>query len=429
MIERYSLKEMSEVWTPPRRFDFMLEVEKAVAQTQSDLKIIPKKAGGAICAKARFSYSKILKREKKTRHDVTAFVDEVASYLGSEGAYLHYGLTSSDVLDTALSLQIRSAAEVLDKSFQSLTSVLKKLIIKHKHTMCLGRTHGMHAEPTAFGFKLLGHLAEFKRAEQTFKQAVSACSIGKISGAVGVYSSLSPELEKRVCRQLSLKPETLATQVVPRDRVARLVFSLALLGAFVERLAVELRHLQRTELGEIKEAFYKGQTGSSAMPHKKNPISAENLTGIARLLRSYPSPALENIILWHERDISHSSAERVILPDAFILTHYALNRLTELLSSLQVDAVRMKKNLNLSQGIVFSSQVLNILAAKGLARGKAYPLIQQISQNLKEGESFKTALIKNNKIQKYLNLKEIEAVFCGKNPRLIQHLEKTLKKL
>ena len=429
MIERYSLKEMSEVWTPSRRFDFMLEVEKAVAQTQSDLKIIPKKAGGAICSKARFSYAGILKREKKTRHDVTAFVDEVAGYLGSDGAYLHYGLTSSDVLDTALSLQIRSAAEVLDKSFQSLTNALKKLIIKHKNTLCLGRTHGMHAEPTTFGFKLLGHLAEFKRAEQTFKQAVSACSVGKISGAVGVYSSLLPELEKRVCQQLSLKPETLATQVVPRDRVARLVFSLALLGAFVERLAVELRHLQRTELGEIKEAFYKGQTGSSAMPHKKNPISAENLTGIARLLRSYPSPALENIILWHERDISHSSVERVILPDAFILIHYALNRLTGLLSSLQVDAVRMKQNLNLSQGVVFSSQVLNILVAKGLSRGKAYPLIQQISQNLKEGESFKTALIKNKKIQKYLNLKDIEAVFCGKNSRLIQHLEKTLKKL
>ena len=429
MIKRYSLKEMSEVWSPSSRFAFLLEVEKTAAKAQSELGIIPKKHGRVIYSKARFSYPKILKREEKTRHDVTAFIEETASHLGSSGACFHYGLTSSDVLDTALSLQIRSATQVLDKKIKALSFTLKALVKKHKQTLCLGRTHGIHAEPTTFGFKLLGHLSELKRAEESFKEAVSNCLIGKISGAVGVYSALAPEVEKRVCQSLSLKPETAATQVIPRDRLARLMFSLSLLGAFIERLAIELRHLQRTEVGEITEAFYKGQTGSSAMPHKKNPISAENLTGIARLLRSYVSPALENISLWHERDISHSSVERVILPDAFILTDYALHRLTGLLDSLQVNADKMKENLNLSKGLVFSSQVLNHLIAKGMSRKKAYPLIQKISQNLKEKESFKSALIKNKSIQKYLNLKEIEAVFSGKNTRLTKHLEKTLKKL
>ena len=429
MIERYSLKEMSEIWSPFSRFQFILEVEKTVAKVQAELGMIPKKAGRDIASKARFSYSKILKREEKTRHDVTAFIEEVASHLGSSGAYFHYGLTSSDVLDTALSLQIRSAAQVLELKIQALNLTLKDLVKKHKKTLCLGRTHGIHAEPTSFGFKLLGHLAELKRAEQTFQSALSSCLVGKISGAVGVYSALAPEVENQVCKKLSLQPETLATQVIPRDRLARLVFSLSLLGAFIERLAVELRHLQRTELGEITEAFSKGQTGSSAMPHKKNPISAENLTGMARLLRSYISPALENISLWHERDISHSSVERVILPDAFLLTDYAIHRLTKLLNSLEVNANKMRENLNSSKGLVFSSQILNTLVAKGLSRQQAYPLIQQISQNLKQEESFKELLIKNKTIQKYLTSKEIESVFSGKNPRLIKHLEKTLKKL
>ena len=429
MIKRYSLKEMSEVWSPSARFDFLLEVEKMVAKAQSELGMIPKKDGQVIFSKARFSYPKILKREKKTRHDVMAFIEEVASHLGSSGAYFHYGLTSSDVLDTALSLQIRSAGQILDKKIKALNSTLKGFVKKYKNTLCLGRTHGIHAEPTTFGFKLLGHLAELKRAEQSFKLALSDCLVGKISGAVGVYSALAPEVEKKVCQRLSLKSETVATQVIPRDRLARLMFSLSLIGAFIERLAVELRHLQRTELGEITEAFYKGQTGSSAMPHKKNPISAENLTGIARLLRSYISPALENISLWHERDISHSSVERVILPDAFILTDYALHRLTGLLDSLQVNEDRMKQNLNLSKGLVFSSQVLNALVAKGLSRKQAYPLIQKISQNLKQKEFFKEALMKDKTIQKYLKPKELENIFSGRNPRLIKHLEATLKKL
>ena len=429
MIQRYSLKQMSQIWEPESRFHFMQKVEQAVAQAQGELGLIPKKAAEAISSKVHFSYQNILKREQVSRHDVTAFVDEVASNLGSHGAYFHYALTSSDVLDTALSLQIKESEKLLAKNFKSLKQTLKQLILKHKKTLCVGRTHGMHAEATTFGFKLLGYLAELARAEESFKQAVFICSIAKISGAVGTYSSLSPQVEKKVCQKLSLKAETAATQVVPRDRVARLVFSLSLIGSFIERLSLELRHLQRTELAEVTEAFHKGQTGSSAMPHKKNPILAENLTGISRLLRSYVSPTLENITLWHERDISHSSVERVILPDAFTLTHFALTQMEELLKSLQVNEEKMKQNLELSKGLVFSSRILNTLVAKGLPRQKAYPLVQKISQNLKPGEDLKSALEKNNDIKKYLSSKELESIFFGQTSYMLKHLEKTLREL
>lgn len=431
MIERYSRKAMSEIWKAESRFYFMLKVEQAVAEVQGELGIIPKSSAQAIVGKAKFSYKNVLKREQSSRHDVTAFVDEVADHLGSHGAYFHYGLTSSDVLDTALSLQIKESAKLLEVSFKSLKKVLKTLVHKHKRDFCAGRTHGIHAEPTTFGFKILGHLAELVRAESSFKKVVSDCSVGKLSGAVGVYSSLPPQVESKVCKKLGLKPETLATQVIPRDRLARLVFSLSLVGAFIERLAVELRHLQRTEVAEVTEAFYKGQAGSSAMPHKKNPISAENLTGVSRLLRSYVSPALENISLWHERDISHSSAERIILPDAFILLDYALVRLEDLLKSLQVNTDKMKENLEFSRGLLYSSQVLNALVKKGLPRNKAYPLVQKISQGLKKGEHLKTLLQKDREVKKYLSSKNIEEIFSGKASLtvLLKHLEKTVKQI
>ncbi len=422
---------MSKMWEPESRFHFMLKVEQTVAQTQGELGIIPKSSSQTILKKAKFSYKNILKREKLSRHDVVAFVDEVASYLGSDGAYFHYGLTSSDILDTALSLQIKEASKLLNSSVKSLKNTLKQLVHKHKKTLCAGRTHGIHAELTTFGFKMMGHLAELIRAESSFKQSVLDCSIGKLSGAVGVYSSLPAQLEIKVCKKLGLKPETSATQVVPRDRLARLIFSLSLMGAFIERLAIELRHLQKTEMGEVTEAFYKGQAGSSAMPHKKNPISAENLTGLSRLLRSYVSPALENISLWHERDISHSSVERVILPDAFILLDYGLNRLNNLLKSLQINADQMKKNLESSGGLLYSSQILNALVKKGLPRKKAYPLVQKISQSLKKGEHLKSLLKKHIEIKKYLNSNELDEIFSGKASlvNLLKHLGKTIKKL
>ena len=414
MISRYSLKEMSQVWSLENRFDKMLQVERAVAQAQGELGLIPKESARAI-QKANFKLENILIKEKTTRHDVTAFVQELAASVSEKHrAYLHYGLTSSDVVDTGLSLQIRQAQRVLNPIIEQIKTHLENLIKKHKSTLCSGRTHGMHAEPLSFGFKLLGHLAEFRRAEQTFQKAIDQAVLGKLSGAVGVYAVLSPEVEERVCEALGLPAELVATQVIPRDRHARVLFALGLFGVFWERLALELRHLQRTEVGEVSEGFFKGQTGSSAMPHKKNPISSENLTGVARLLRSYLAPALENISLWHERDISHSSVERVIFPDAFTLVHYALNRLVGILENLQVNEERMKQNMDLSQGLQFSSRVLSALVLKGLSRSEAYPLVQKISHNLKPGESFEDCLKQNAQIKKHLSSQELSDIFSGK---------------
>ena len=416
MIERYSLKEMADIWRPETRFRFMLKVELTVTQAQADMGLIPKASARAILKKATFSYKNLQKREKVSRHDVVAFVDETAEAIGPpHGAWFHYGLTSSDVLDTALSLQIKASAALLNKSFASLKQTLKALAKKHRADICVGRTHGRHAEPTTFGYKLLGHLAELCRAWACFRSAVEEHSVGKISGAVGAYSSLPPELEKQVCRKLQLRPELVASQVVPRDRLAGLIFSLSRTGAFVERLSVELRHLQRTEVAEVEEAFYKGQAGSSAMPHKKNPISAENLTGIARLLRSYISPALENIALWHERDISHSSVERVIVPDAFILTHYSLNRLKDLLQSLRVDSRQMKANAEATGGLPHSSRLLCALVQKGLSRSAAYSLTQSLGMGLKKGERFSDKVTQNPRIQKLLSANELKEIFSGKS--------------
>lgn len=429
MIDRYSLKEMSSLWSLEKRFFYMLKVEKAVAQAQGSLGIIPQKASEQIQKQARFSLKKILEQEKKTRHDVTAFVQEVSSSVKNYGGYVHYGLTSSDVLDTALSLQVREAYQVLNASLKKLELTLKNRVKSHKKTLCVGRTHGIHAEPTTFGFKLLSHLAELKRTKLTLEKAIEQFSIGKLSGAVGAYSALSPEVEKKVCQQLKLKPETAATQVIPRDRAARVLFSLSLLGSFLERLSVELRHLQRTEVSEVTEGFEKSQTGSSAMPHKKNPISGENLTGVSRLLRSYVQPSLENVSLWHERDISHSSVERIIFPDAFILSHYAVCRMEKLLKNLKIHSEKMKDNLNLTQGLVFSSSVLNALVSKGLPRQKAYPLIQKISHQLKKNQTFKQALSQNAHVKKYLNSKELSSIFSGQNflKTTVRHIDKTLK--
>jgi len=431
MISRYSLKEMSQVWSLENRFDKMLQVERAVAQAQGELGLIPKESARAI-QKANFKLENILTREKTTRHDVTAFVQELAASVGEKHrAYLHYGLTSSDVLDTGLSLQLRQAQRVLNPVIDQVKIHLENLIKKHKSTLCSGRTHGMHAEPLSFGFKLLGHLAEFRRAEQTFQKAIDQAVLGKFSGAVGVYTVLSPEVEERVCEALGLPAELVATQVIPRDRHARVLFAFSLFGVFWERLALELRHLQRTEVGEVSEGFFKGQMGSSTMPHKKNPISSENLTGLSRLLRSYLAPALENVSLWHERDISHSSVERVIFPDAFILVHYALNRLVDILKNLQVNEERMKQNMSLSQGLQFSSRVLAALVSKGLSRSETYLLVQKISHSLKPRESFEDCLKQNAQIKKHLSSQELGDIFSGKKyaSSLEKRIDQVLKEL
>ncbi len=415
MIERYSREEMSEIWTSEFRFAKMLDVEKAVALAQAELKLIPSEAAIAIGEKSKFNVKRILEIEKKTKHDVIAFVNNVAESVGPYGKFVHFGMTSSDVLDTALSLQVREAEKVLLKSIGKLKTALNQKIKKHKFTFCAGRTHGMHAEPTTFGLKLAGFLAELKRNEMRIKSAVANMLICKLSGAVGTYSNQPMEVEERVSSFLGLKPEFIATQVIPRDRHAEVLLSLSLLGAGLERLATELRHLQRTEVGEVIEGFSKGQKGSSAMPHKKNPISGENITGLARLLRSYAVPALENIALWHERDISHSAVERVVFPDSFILADYALNRMAELVEGLYVDEEKMKANMNNSQGQLYSSQVLTALVKAGLTRDEAYSLIQETSHKLKSGEKLQDKLLAQRKIGKLLSKKSIQEIFSGES--------------
>ncbi|HAG90342.1 MAG TPA: adenylosuccinate lyase [Bdellovibrionales bacterium] len=424
MISRYTRPEMGELWSAEARFQCLLEVEVAVAQAQSELGIIPKKAAADIQKKSKFSVDRIAEIEKTTRHDVIAFVSNLAENVGPMGRYIHYGMTSSDVLDTALAVQLGKAEPVLKESYLKLEKALLQKVEEHKETLCAGRTHGMHAEATTFGLKMGGYLAELKRSFQRFERAMDQAQVGKLSGAVGTYSTQSPEVEKKVCEKLGLKVETIATQVIPRDRHAEVLWSLAMLGAALERLSVELRHLQRTEVGEVTEGFQKGQKGSSAMPHKKNPISAENLTGVARLLRGYLSAGMEDIALWHERDISHSSVERVAFPDAFILCDYALDRMARVIEGLYVDTDRMKKNIELSQGHLFSSQaLLALIEEQGVSREEAYAEIQGICHGMKPGESLKILLLEKGKIKS----KTLDQIFSGKT--LTVGVKENLKRL
>jgi adenylosuccinate lyase len=413
LIERYTRKEMGGLWSLDNKFQKMMEVEVAVAQAQAELGIIPKKAAIDIAKKSSFSVKRIAQIEKKTKHDVIAFVSSMAENVGENGRYIHFGMTSSDVLDTAMSLLIREAGELIKKDIQNLKKALTKQIKKYKLTLCSGRTHGMHAEPLSFGLKLSGFLAELQRNEVRFNTALNQCIIGKLSGAVGTYSTQSQEVEKKVCRKLKLKAETIATQVIPRDRHAELFHSISMLGCGLERLSVELRHLQRTEVGEVSEGFSKGQKGSSAMPHKKNPISSENLTGIARLLRSYSQAANENIALWHERDISHSSVERVIFPDAFILCDYSLSRMAGVVENLVVDKKQMLKNMDISKGQLFSSHLLLEIVKKGVSREDAYSIVQKVSHDLKEGEHLSQALLRDKVASQYLSKKDVDYIFSG----------------
>ncbi|XGC82434.1 adenylosuccinate lyase [Bdellovibrio bacteriovorus] len=414
MIERYTRPEMGLLWHADHRFGKMMEVEIAVAAVQAQMGIIPKAAAKAIAQKSRFSVKRISEIEKETKHDVIAFVSNLAENVGPHGKYIHYGMTSSDVLDTAFSLQVREAGEVLMRSIAGLEKALKALANKHAETLCAGRTHGMFAEPTTFGFKMAGFLAETKRNTKRVRAALDAMNVCKLSGAVGTYSSQSPKVEAAVAKRLKLKTETIATQVIPRDRHAEMLNALAMLGTGLERLAVELRHLQRSDVAEVTEGFTKGQKGSSAMPHKKNPISAENITGLSRLLRSYAIAGLENVALWHERDISHSSVERVIFPDAFIVADYACNRMTILLEGLDVNKKRMQDNIDSSQGQIFSSHVLLALIQKGMIREEAYALVQRLCHSLGYGEHLREKLNQDPEVRKLLKPKEIEEIFTGK---------------
>ncbi len=412
MIPRYSRPEMSALWSPEARYAAWLRVEIAVCEELARRGEIPKRALETIKKKARFDPARIDAIELKVKHDVIAFLTNVAENVGPEARYIHMGLTSSDVLDTALALQLSAAADLLLADLDVLMKVLRKRAQEHKYTVMIGRSHGMHAEPITFGLKLARWYAEVERHRHRLARAREAVAVGKLSGAVGTFSSMEPAVETAVLGRLGLEAEPVASQVVQRDRHAEFFLTLALIGATIEKIGVEIRHLQRTEVGEVEEFFAKGQKGSSAMPHKRNPIAAENLSGLARILRANAMAAVENVALWHERDISHSSVERIIAPDSTILLDYMLARLTGLLERLVVYPERMRQNLEMGRGLIFSQQVLLTLAQRGVSREEAYTWVQRNAMRAwKEGEPFKLLLSKDPDVSRTLRPDELEACF------------------
>lgn len=426
MISRYSTELMNELFATSSRFEYMKKVEIECALVQAGMGLIPAKAAQDIKKKSKFQIERILEIELTTKHDVIAFVSNLAENVGVNGRYIHFGLTSSDVLDTAFSLQICDALDIVISEVNNLRKVLRKTVSLHKKTICAGRTHGIFAEITTFGFKIAGFVEEIDRNLTRLQSARENIRICKLSGAVGTSSALPLEFEKKVADRLNLKVEPFATQVIPRDRHADVLNSLALLTSGYERLAVELRHLQRSEVSEVCEGFSKGQKGSSAMPHKKNPISAENLTGLSRLMRSYAQVGLENIALWHERDISHSSVERVVFPDAFQLAHYMTLRLKDLVNSLFVDEKKMFENTQKLGGVLYSSHLLlHLVDKKNMTREEAYSLLQRLAHDLKEGEHLKDKILKDKKTAKLFSKNELNEIFSGN--KHLSSIEKRMK--
>lgn len=412
MIERYTRKEMGQLWTLERKFRVWLEVELAICEAWHAMGVIPAPDMQAIREKADFELERILTLEETTRHDVIAFLTAVEEKVGPSARYIHLGCTSSDIVDTANAVLLTRAGRIILSGLDALLGTLEILARTHAGRLCMGRTHGIHAEPTSFGLKMAGFHAEFQRHRRRFAEAVENIRVGKISGAVGTYAQLEPELEKRALDILELEVEPASTQVIPRDRYAQYFTTLALMAGGVERLCVELRHLQRTEVLEVEEGFAQGQKGSSAMPHKKNPISAENLTGLSRLVRSNALAAMENMALWHERDISHSSVERVIMPDSTILVDYMLHRLNNLLKGLRVIPENMERNLMGSHGLFFSQRVLLALVEAGLARQEAYVMVQKVAMRCwRERTSFEDAVRADADIAARLDKARLDKAF------------------
>lgn len=376
MIERYTRPEMGAIWTEENRFRAWLEVEILACEAWAELGVIPKEDVVKIRQNASFDIERIKEIEEETRHDVVAFTRAVSETLGEERKWVHYGLTSTDVVDTALSYLLKQANEILLRDLENFIAVLKEKAIEHKYTVMMGRTHGVHAEPTTFGLKLALWYAEMGRNLERFKQAAETVRVGKISGAVGTYANIDPFVEQYVCEKLGLQPAPISTQTLQRDRHAHYMATLALIATSIEKFAVEIRGLQKSETREVEEFFAKGQKGSSAMPHKRNPIGSENMTGMARVIRGYMLTAYENVPLWHERDISHSSAERIILPDATIALNYMLNRFTDIVKNLTVFPENMKKNMDRTLGLIYSQRVLLALIDTGMTREEAYDLVQ-----------------------------------------------------
>ncbi|NPA32305.1 MAG: adenylosuccinate lyase [Aquificae bacterium] len=412
MIERYTREEMGRVWDEVNKFRKWLEVEIAVCRAWHKLGKIPSDALKEIEKKTYVDeevVKRIKEKEKVFKHDVLAFVSVIAEQAGEAGRFIHMGLTSSDVVDTALALILRDALGIILRDVREVMEKVKELALKHKDTLMMGRTHGVHAEPYTFGLKMCVWYDELRRHTERLERAVDEISYGKISGAVGTYSNIPPEVERLALEELGLKAEPASTQIVHRDRHAFVLTSLALVASSLEKFATEIRHLQRTEVLEVLEPFEKGQRGSSAMPHKKNPIHSERICGLARVIRANAFPALEDIVLWHERDISHSSVERVILPDSFIALDYILNLFRDILSGLVVNEERMRKNMELSKGLYASSRILVLLTQKGLSRDVAYDIVQRCAMRAWEGEKgFKEVLLEDEEVRKFLSPEEIE---------------------
>jgi adenylosuccinate lyase len=429
VIERYTLPEMANLWSETYKLKTWLQVEIAVCEAQAELGYIPSQAVEEIKAKADFDPKRVLEIEAVVRHDVIAFLTNVNEYVGEAGRYIHLGLTSSDVLDTALALQLVASLDLLLQRLEELIQVIREKAREHRHTVMAGRSHGIHAEPITFGFKLAGWLAEVLRHQERLRILRETIAVGKISGAVGTYANVEPRVEAIACQKLGLKPDTASTQVISRDRHADYVQQLALVAASIERFAVEIRNLQKTDVLEVEEFFAKGQKGSSAMPHKRNPIRSERLTGMARLVRSHAGAALENIALWHERDISHSSVERVILPDACTLTHFMLSEITDLVKNLLVYPENMERNLNCYGGVVFSQKVLLALIDKGSSREEAYAIVQESAHTAwnKPGGNFQDLISKDPRVTQKLSPAELEV--CFDPQQHLQHLEEVYQRL
>lgn len=413
MIERYTLPEMGNIWEDQFKLSTWLKIEILACEARANMGEIPPEDLEIIKTKASFDVKRVLEIEETTKHDVIAFLTNVAEYVGPASRHIHYGMTSSDILDTTLSYQMKSAGNILLKKLFQLKDSLKKKAIENKNTVCVGRSHGVHAEVTTMGLKFALWFEETKRNIARLQSAIERISVGQISGAVGTFEHLSPEVEKYVCEKMELKPAPVSTQVIQRDRHAEFICTLAVIGATLEKIAIEIRHLQRTEVLEAEEYFSKGQKGSSAMPHKRNPIVSERITGLARLLRSNSIAALENVALWHERDISHSSVERIIIPDSCIALDYMLNLAVKLIKDLIIYPENMKRNLNLTRGLVYSQTILLKLVDKGLKREDAYKAVQTSAMNVwgDPKKNLKDEVLQSDEIKKYLSEIEINQIF------------------
>lgn len=413
MIERYTLAEMGKIWQDEFKFSTWLKIELLACEARVILKEIPEDDVRIIKSKANFDVKKILEIEETTKHDVIAFLTNVAEYVGPASRHIHYGMTSSDILDTTLSYQMKAAGELLLKRLHKLKDVLKERAIEHKNTICVGRSHGIHAEATTMGLKFALWHEEVVRNIKRMTDAIDIISVGKISGAVGTFEHLSPKVEEYVCEKMGLKPATVSTQIIQRDRHAQFMTTLAIIGSTLEKIAVEVRHLQRTEVLEVEEYFSKGQKGSSAMPHKRNPIVSERITGLARILRGNSLSAMENVALWHERDISHSSVERIVVPDSCIALDYMLDQMIKLIANLIIYPDNMLKNLNLTRGLIFSQTVLLKLISNGLTREDAYKIVQTAAMQVwnDKAKNLKDELIKSEEVLSHVSKKDIEELF------------------